>query len=393
MKTTFSTTCWPAMKRLTYTCNASALMGLLLASGCSSDTNSSGTSNPTRTAGAGVTGTVTAGTGTGVAGRSVAGSNSTITTGAAGASTLPPTGAAGVRAPGGNPGDVQLPQAGVGAAGKGAAGATATAGVGGAPAAAGAGGSTGTTTGTPTKSPGCGMAPPAAGSDTSIMVGSAKGTLIVDLPKNYDSNKAYPLILVWHGFNVTAPMFHDYLNVHAAVGDDGIVVTPECLDGGTMWPTDMAYPDALVEHFEAKYCVDKSRVFTTGHSMGGMYTGQIGCQRGDVFRGDAVLAAPHPTGACKKGTMAAMMSVGMSDPVATGTTEFAWWAMENGCNASMTTPVDPMSFYTKALDESGTCIDYGGCGSATPLRTCTFMGGHEIPPWVAGAVWNFFKKL
>jgi hypothetical protein len=29
----------------------------------------------------------------------------------------------------------------------------------------------------------------------------------------------------------------------------------------------------------------------------------------------------------------------------------------------------------------------------TPLRTCTFTGGHEIPPWVAGAIWNFFKKL
>ena len=94
------------------------------------------------------------------------------------------------------------------------------------------------------------------------------------------------------------------------------------------------------------------------------------------------------------GTMAVYMGVGSSDP--TGTmpgTEFPWWAMENGCNVNMTTPVDPMSFYNMALDESGTCLDYGGCGARTPLRTCTFMGGHEIPPWEAAAIWDFFKKL
>jgi polyhydroxybutyrate depolymerase len=235
------------------------------------------------------------------------------------------------------------------------------------------------------------MAPPT--NDTSIMVGSSKGALIVDLPKNYDNTKAYPLFLVWHGFNVTAVMFHDYLNIHAAVGDDAIVVTPECLDGGTMWPTDMAYPDAIVKHFEDAYCIDKSRLFTAGHSMGGAYTGQIGCQRGDVFRGDAVLAAPHPVGACKKGTMAVYMAVGMSDPVASGPTEFPWWSMENGCAAGMTTPVDFSTFYKMTPDESGTCTDYGGCGALTPLRTCTFMGGHEIPPWDALAIWDFFKKL
>jgi polyhydroxybutyrate depolymerase len=246
-------------------------------------------------------------------------------------------------------------------------------------------------TGTPDRSAGCGMAPPA--SDTSIMVNGMMGTLIVDVPKSSDNNRAYPLILVCHGFNVTAPMFHDYLTIHAAAGDDAIVVTPECLNGGTMWPADMSYPDALLEHFEAKYCVDKSRIFTTGYSMGGKYTGQIGCQRGDKFRGDAVLAAPHASGNCVKGKMAAMMSVGMSDTVADYMIEFSYWSMYGGCDISMKSPVDPMSFYTKALDEAGSCVDYGGCAAATPIRTCTFAGGHEIPPWVAGAVWNFFKKL
>ena len=34
----------------------------------------------------------------------------------------------------------------------------------------------------------------------------------------------------------------------------------------------------------------------------------------------------------------------------------------------------PHVLLLKALDESGTCTDYVGCGAKTPLRTCTFWG-------------------
>jgi poly(3-hydroxybutyrate) depolymerase len=251
-------------------------------------------------------------------------------------------------------------------------------------------GSTSGSTGT--KSAGCGKAPPGTPA-SSIKVGSATGSYILDLPKNYDKDKAYPLVLVWHGSGVTNTAFHDYLNMHAVIGDDAILVTPECLNGGSTWPNDMTYPDALVEYFETNYCVDPGRLFTTGHSMGGMYTAMIGCQRADKFRGDAVLAAPHNNGTCVKGNMAAMMSVGMTDFVAKYDTEFAYWAKYGGCDASKTTPVDPKTFAMGTPASSGHCDEYGGCAAATPIRVCTFAGGHEIPNWVAGAVWSFFKKL
>lgn len=74
-------------------------------------------------------------------------------------------------------------------------------------------------------------------------------------------------------------------------------------------------------------------------------------------------------------------------------TEFAYWSLYGGCDANMKNSVDPMSFHKGALDQSGMCTDYGGCKAETPVRTCTFTGGHEIPPWIAGAVWNFFKNL
>jgi poly(3-hydroxybutyrate) depolymerase len=229
-------------------------------------------------------------------------------------------------------------------------------------------------------SAGCGKDKPA--SDTSIMVGSAEGTYILDVPTDYDKSKPYPLVFSWHGYNVTNTNFHNYLNLKAVIGNEAILVTPEALNGAAMWPSDLAYVDALLEHFQTNYCVDSSRIFTVGHSMGGMFTGKIGCERGDKFRGDAVLAAPHPNGTCVKGNMAAMFVVGDSDSIARGTTEIPFWTMKNGCDASMAMPqTDPMQ-----------CVEYGGCPE-TPVRTCSFAGGHEIPNWVAGAVWNFFKKL
>jgi poly(3-hydroxybutyrate) depolymerase len=226
------------------------------------------------------------------------------------------------------------------------------------------------------------MAPPA--NDTGTMITAGMVPYILDLPPGYDNTKAYPLLFVWHGFGVDNASFHGYLNMKAVAGNDAIIVTPEIIGGGSMWPQDPSYFDGLYDHFTTKYCVDTTRVFTTGHSMGGMHTAMLGCQRANKLRGDAVLAAPHATGKCVDGNMALMLSVGNSDTVVSANhdTEFKWYAEHNGCDPTMSMPVDPMQ-----------CIEYAGCMPNKPVRTCRFDGGHEIPPWVAGAVWGFFKKL
>lgn len=376
----------PMEKTLMLVGTTPALLAMTLVSACgaggSAPAGGSGTGDASPGQGAMVALPATAGTGgassvkTGAGGVSGAGTGANPGVGGMGGAM---TGTGGVMAGTGGA------KAGTGGTMAGTGGATA--GTGGAM--AGTGG-TGGTVGTPQKSSGCGMAPPSG--DTSVMVGSATGPFILDMPANYDNTHAYPLVLVWHGAGVTNTAFHDYLNMHAVIGNDAILVTPECTDGSS-WPNDPSYFDALLEHFSTKYCIDKSRVFSTGHSMGGMHTALLACQRADKLRGDAVLAAPHSMGMCVKGNMGVMMSVGMSDFVATYTTEFTYWAQYGGCDANMKMAVDPMTFTTGTPEESGHCDDYGGCTAGTAVRTCTFAGGHEIPGWVAGAVWSFFKKL
>jgi poly(3-hydroxybutyrate) depolymerase len=214
------------------------------------------------------------------------------------------------------------------------------------------------------------------------MVGGKTGAYLLDVPTNYDNNKAYPLVFVWHGSGVKNGMFRDYVGISKAAGNDAIVVTPECLDGVNAWPSDASYFDALLERFSANYCVDTSKVFTAGHSMGGQHTGLLGCLRGDKLRGDAVLAMTHPTGTCVGTKMAAMFVVGDSD-FANYATETKYWTDKNKCNMAMTTPVA----------DATQCVEYGGCAPDAQVRTCTFPGGHEIPNWVGAAVWGFFKKL
>ncbi|HET6335892.1 MAG TPA: hypothetical protein VFG30_21850 [Polyangiales bacterium] len=376
---------WPVVRNLLRVTNARVLTSLLLLSACSSDdpatpgnvvvagaggAATSSSAGTTSTAGTAATGAA----GTGISMGSAAGRASMPST--AGAAGQAAAGSGGRAAPPG--GDVNMGAAGQ-ATPAGAGGMMATAGM---PATAGAGGAPGTTPGTPTKSPGCGMAPPA--NDTGTMITAGMVPYILDMPPGYDNNKAYPLLFVWHGFGVDNASFHGYLNMKAVAGNDAIIVTPEIIGGGAMWPQNTSYFDGLYEHFTTKYCVDTNRVFTTGHSMGGMHTALLGCQRADKLRGNAVLAAPHATGQCVDGNMALMLSVGDSDTVVSANhdTEFKWYAERNGCNASMSMPVDPMQ-----------CVEYAGCMPNKPVRTCRFAGGHEIPGWVAGAVWGLFKKL
>ena len=52
----------------------------------------------------------------------------------------------------------------------------------------------------------------------------------------------------------------------------------------------------LKADIQSKYCVDASRVYFTGFSMGGMFTNSMACAHHDWFRGFAPVsgAAPAP---------------------------------------------------------------------------------------------------
>ena len=243
---------------------------------------------------------------------------------------------------------------------------------------AGSGGSTQVTAG-------CGMAPPS--SDTSVQVSGTTGSYILDLPTGYDNRRAYPVVMAFRGPNVTAAVFRSNLDLRAAAGPDAIVVTPDCLNGGSVWDVQRDVPlfDALLTHLESAYCVDPHRIFAVGHTAGGFFVNFLSCLRGKDLRGIASLSAGPPSGTCPPGELAVWISQGTADVplgIANGRAGRDFWTQQNACNAAMSTPVDPPP-----------CVEFAGCNPGSRVRYCEYNGNLDVPSFAAAGLWKFFKGL
>jgi poly(3-hydroxybutyrate) depolymerase len=226
------------------------------------------------------------------------------------------------------------------------------------------------------------MDPPAT--DTSIQVGMMRSTYIVDRPKNYDKQRAYPLLMVFRGANVTADQFRGYLNLPAAAGADAMIVHPNCLNDATAWDIQRDLPlfDALLAQLETTYCIDQQRVFAVGHTSGGFFTNALGCMRGDKLRGIAPLSAGPSLGTCQ-GEFAVWMSQGNADmSLTSGRAARDFWAKRNNCSPAMPIAVDPAP-----------CTEFVGCDAGFAVRYCEYDGDLNLPAFAATGLWGFFKGL
>jgi poly(3-hydroxybutyrate) depolymerase len=212
------------------------------------------------------------------------------------------------------------------------------------------------------------------------------GSYILDLPTSYDNRRAYPLVTVFRGANVTTAAFRGYLNLQPIVAADAIVVTPDCLNAAPTWDVqrDVPFFDALLTHLESAYCVDPHRIFAVGHSAGGFFVSSLGCMRGSELRGIAPLSAGPPTGTCQ-GEFAVWISQGNADTafgIANGKADRDFWVQRNTCDATMSTPADPSP-----------CVEYAACDPGFAVRYCEYAGDLGLPSFAASGLWKFFKGL
>jgi poly(3-hydroxybutyrate) depolymerase len=231
-----------------------------------------------------------------------------------------------------------------------------------------------------------------------LQVNGATRTFEVYTPADYDNTRSYPLVVALHGGGGTGAGFQRDSGLDSAVGSDAIVVYPDGLPefagGSTVFILDpvgegFAFIDALLTHLQDGLCVDRSRIFATGWSMGGFMTNSLGCYRSDVFAGIASVsggvpgdkppAPPYPT--CE-GQVPAMFIHGTSDriiPVSFGEEMRDIFVANNGC-ASTSAGVEPPP-----------CVAYDAC--TQPTLWCGYDGGHAWPEFYATAAWRFFSSL
>jgi len=335
-------------------------------------------------------------------------------TSATGGAPLGSGGAAGHASTGGAPAT-----GGVMTGGGGRGGATGGSGPGGgaggtiAPATGGAGGA-GPGPGA-TKSAGCGntTAPKLDGKkNQSMSVGGKTRYYIGYIPPSYDPETPLPLIFALHGLNMNnwwAANASDGFKLREASNGKALLFYPQGSgdvpkdarqwgDISSSWGTgDYGFIDALVKYVEDNYCVDTSRVFVTGFSMGGMMSNGLGCDRAKVFRAIAPVSGWGPDGnfntpSCKanpSGTMSAMFTHGTSD----GTVNFSsgqasrdFWLKQDGCTTTTTMLSNLPSGPAK-------CVAYQGCKSGLAVDFCTHSGDHMVPSNTGTNVWAFFSSF
>lgn len=222
----------------------------------------------------------------------------------------------------------------------------------------------------------------------------------IEIPEDYSPlGTPKPVLFMFHGTGGTYANFfpgglyaEEGSDLRAKVGNDAIMVFPNALpnaNGTNQWDYsyDLEFFRDLLQELGREVVFDEKRIFVTGHSSGGGFSHELGCQLGDVVRAVAPSAGALTSEACT-GSVAVMQIQSMNDTVvspniAEPTRRF--WVLYNG--------FDNDSF---SAGTTNPCIDYSGGDSLYPVQWCfhedTGRGGHQW--WSkAEAIWDFFATL
>ena len=238
----------------------------------------------------------------------------------------------------------------------------------------------------------------------------------VRLPTGYDPAKSYTVIFGGGGCGGNAQNFagnpgggYD-IDKQKEVIFVGLSYVAGCFadgGGGTNDRPDtpeVPYVHEVLAEVEANYCVDKSRVFITGHSSGGWEAFTVGCALANELRGIAPVSGGlrNHRPACT-GPQSSIMVEGLQDtanPIGPidppkGNLDSGGSApardeilVRNGCVA----PDFPFMYTADNTKEAKagnaphaawdpafpSCYSYTGCPAAYPVVWCALDGGHEV---------------
>jgi polyhydroxybutyrate depolymerase len=222
---------------------------------------------------------------------------------------------------------------------------------------------------------------------------------VVWTPVGYDGTKPVPLVVDYHGTGGEAVR---YATTFSGMVRDGLsrgylVVAPQALN--SVWGApgyegagnDVAFTESLVDKLASTYCVDRSRVYASGFSLGGGFAAYVSCAL-DIWaavapEGGVNFARPCPD----RPPVPAIVWHGKADAIApygsdTATTEAPaipgenyvgevpldvdGWAERNGC--------DPARIDT-VLNADVTKRTYGGCDPGSDVVLYVHSGGHTLP--------------
>jgi polyhydroxybutyrate depolymerase len=228
---------------------------------------------------------------------------------------------------------------------------------------------------------------------------------IIHYPSDLDPNTAVPLVFVAHGFTMSGAVMQSLTGFDAvADANHFVVVYPDGDGGATPWNVgdgtcapgsivdapsadSFGYLDAMRASVEADQCIDAKKIFITGFSMGGYFTHNVSCQRGNSL---VRAGGPHSGGTyegdCPGAPLPIFIMHGDADTFIDynlcGKGARDMWLQRNKCGTE---------FETRMV-EGGSCDWYKDCDPNGQTVFCSFNGvAHAWAGGATNAVWDFFK--
>lgn len=227
-----------------------------------------------------------------------------------------------------------------------------------------------------------------------IDVGGTSRTYILHVPSNYAGTTRVPLVLDFHGLGGTGSQEQSSSGYQQIADKTGFLIAfPDGIDNAwNIGPCctnsrdvdDLGFAKAMVTAISNDGCVDATRVYATGFSMGGGMSHYLACNAADVFAAAAPasfdLLVPDEEPCAPSRPISVLAFRGTADtvvPFAGGQGSsgrvtflgaqgsFERWAGIDGC--------------TEPTTADGDCTYYKQCSAGVEVGLCVKQGGTHAP--------------
>ena len=239
---------------------------------------------------------------------------------------------------------------------------------------------------------------------------------VVKQPANYDAAKAWPLVLMLHGYAESALFIDGWFHFGSTVDDLGFLLAmPEgtadatgmrfwnasetCCDLYGSGVNDVAYLQAVIDDMAFKFNVDPARIYVVGHSNGAFMAHRLACESADRIAAIVAVsgAAFKDIGKCKASQPVAILQVhGTLDAVISylggsllgggvypsATDSIGGWAQLNGCNAKPES-AESLDLDGLLLGKETAVLRWSGCKPQGAAELWSVQGASHFPVFTA----------
>jgi len=232
------------------------------------------------------------------------------------------------------------------------------------------------------------------------------------VPDNYDPARAWPLIIVLHGYTLTGWWEMAYLGLSDRFTSKGFVLlapdgtvdlqgkhfwnaSPSCCNFNNSNVDDVKYLSDLVKEAKQVLNIDPARILLFGHSNGGFMALRMACDASDLITGIATVGASMSVDqACKPARHVSVLLIhGTADETIAydggtfgGLAPFvgvdqlmADWKGRDQCTGEPVTGTTPMDFDSNVDGAETTSIGWSGCEHGTRVNHWKMAGSLHNP--------------